>query len=99
MKKKSATKAEKHHMNKVAALGCIACQINGIEDSPSEIHHIREGMGMGQRNSHYKTIPLCAQHHRHGVNAIHQSKTLFTQEFGTELELLEMVNEQLGIAA
>lgn len=80
-------------MAKVAALGCIACRKLGYMDTPAEVHHIRTGMGMGQRNSHYNTLPLCAHHHRHGKDAIHQSRALFEKKFGTEMELLEEVNE------
>ncbi|MEO9497679.1 MAG: Ref family recombination enhancement nuclease [Vibrio splendidus] len=96
MAKKSATKAEKHHMTKVAALGCIACRKIGYYDTPAEIHHIRAGMGTGQRNSHYKTIPLCPTHHRHGENAIHRSKVNFERDFGAELDLLGEVMELIG---
>ena len=91
-KKKPPTKLERQHMSKVAALGCIACRKIGFYDTPAEIHHIRSGMGIGQRNSHYMTIPLCAEHHRHGENAIHRSKRNFELRFGTEMELLEEVN-------
>lgn len=93
MAKKSMTKAEQRHLSKVAALGCIACRKIGYYDTPAEIHHIRTGMGMGQRNSHYMTIPLCAQHHRHGADAIHRSKHNFELLFGTELDLLNEVND------
>ena len=95
-KKKAPTAAEKHHMSKVAALGCIACQKIGYEDTPCEVHHI-SGAGMGKRASHYETIGLCPEHHRHGKNAIHRSRLAFESDFGTELELLEEVNNQLGV--
>ncbi len=94
---KHKTKAERHHLSKVSTIGCIACRCMGYEDTPAELHHIRSGVGMGQRSSHYHAIPLCAFHHRLGHNAIHKSKVSFESEFGTELELLESVNELLGI--
>ncbi len=94
-KKKAATKAERHHMNKVAALGCIACRVIGYEDTPAELHHIRAGAGAGQRGSHYRVIPLCATHHRTGPDAFHQSKEVFEKHFGTEEELLAMVMEEV----
>lgn len=89
-------KAEKEHLEKVATLGCIACELLGYQGTPAEIHHIREGMGMGQRNDHFHVIPLCPYHHRHGKEAVHQSKALFTKKFGTESELLEKVRRKLG---
>jgi Recombination enhancement, RecA-dependent nuclease len=64
------TKDEKKHLGKVAALGCVLCHLQGIQDSPSEIHHPRKGTGMAQRASHYDAIPLCPEHHR-GKTGIH----------------------------
>lgn len=87
MAKKRATKAERDHMGRVAALGCIICGL------PASVHHITTGVGMGQRASHYETIPLCRFHHQdggHGV-AIHAGKKTWEAKFGTELALLEKV--------
>ena len=95
MKKKHKTKAEKHHLSKVAALGCIACRKLGYDDTPAEIHHIRSGMGLSQRNDHFHVLPLCPHHHRHGKDAVHQSKALFEKKFGTEEALLKLVNNLL----
>jgi len=78
---------ERQHLGKVAAIGCIICRM------PAEIHHVRSGMGMGQRNTNFNVIPLCHIHHRtggHGV-ALHAGKKTFEEKFGTELELLERV--------
>jgi hypothetical protein len=97
--RKPPTKAESFHMSKVAAVGCIACIRIGYSDTPAEVHHLRDGAGAGQRSGHYSTIPLCPHHHRHGKNAIHQSKVNFEADFGTELELLEMVNRLIKVAA
>jgi hypothetical protein len=86
--------AERQHIAKVVAQGCIACRILGYQDTPSEVHHIRAGMGSGQRNTNYNVLPLCHKHHRtggHGV-AFHAGKKAFEKKFGTELELLERVN-------
>lgn len=84
-------KAEKQHLSKVAELGCIICQM------PAEIHHIRTGMGIGQRNSHFNVIPLCPHHHRTGGYpfAIHAGQKGFEEMFGTELELLERVKARI----
>ena len=92
-----ATKPEKVYMNRVANLGCICCHMMGYSDSPAEIHHIRTGTGMSQRASNYDIIPLCPVHHRtgdHGV-AYHSGSKAFEKNFGTELELLEVVKEAL----
>ena len=93
MAKKSKTKAEREHLNKVASLGCIACINMGFPDSPAEIHHIRAGQGMSQRAPHDKSIPLCPVHHRTGgyAIAIHAGQQEWERTHGTELELLDQV--------
>lgn len=78
-------------MGRVAALGCIVC------GGPAMVHHIRSGMGMGQRASHYQTIPLCYNHHQ-GREGIHTIGTKVWQIIhGYERELLAKVLQLLGI--
>lgn len=85
------TKAEKLHLSRVADLGCIICH------QPAEIHHLRTGMGMAQRNSNFNVIPLCPLHHRTGGygTAFHAGKKAFEQNFGSELDLLTRVEKLL----
>ena len=100
MAKKPPTKAERRHMNAVQALGCIACRKLGHWGTPAEIHHITTGKGMGQRATNLEVIPLCPHHHRQGGHgeAIHGGQKTWEARFGTELELLEEVNQQLGMS-
>jgi len=88
------TKAEKEWVDALCESGCIVCRTaHGIEGSPSEIHHLRSGTGMGKRSSWFDTLPLCPQHHRlggYGV-AFHAGRKAFEKRYGTELELLERV--------
>lgn len=87
--KKSKTKAEIDHLAKVAALGCVVCK------QPANVHHIRTGMGMAQRASHFQTIPLCYNHHQ-GNEGIHTLGTkAWQKKYGSELDLLKSVNFQL----
>lgn len=87
-------KAEKLHLSRVAALGCIACYQQGTPGTPAEIHHPRAGTGAGRRASHFDAIGLCPMHHRGtaglSVPSIHGSKNSFIEAFGTEAELLEL---------
>jgi hypothetical protein len=95
------TKAEKLHLSRVAEFGCIVCRNLNYGFSQAEIHHLRYGVGAGQRNNHYNTIPLCPAHHRiggHGT-AIHAGKLAFEAKFGTERELWFQVNGLLKEAA
>ena len=93
-----ATKAEKDHMAKVAAIGCIACKQLGYDDTPAELHHIRSTAGAGQRANNYEVIPLCPWHHRTGGHghAIHAGQAAFEKKFGTEEDLLAKVLEAVN---
>lgn len=86
------TKAEKKYLSDVAEIGCLICR------RPAEIHHVRAGMGKGQRSQHIGgVIPLCHEHHRtggHGV-AFHAGKRTWQERFGSEKKLLEQVREKI----
>lgn len=93
MAKKPMTVAEKQHVSRVVALGCVANHCG----CAAEAHHPRRGMGMGQRASHMDVIPLCPQHHRTGGFgvAIHMGQRTWEKKFGSEAELLELVRSRL----
>jgi cytochrome c peroxidase len=90
-------KAESDHLSRAQELGCIACHVIGYSGTPAEIHHLRKGVGAGQRSSHYRAIPLCPHHHRTGGygEAIHAGQKAFENKFGTEEELLEKTTKML----
>ncbi len=94
------TKDEKAHLSRVAALGCVACYLQGTPGTPAEIHHPRAGRGKGQRASHMDGIPLCPMHHRGtahpAVPSIHLAKRAFIETFGTEEKLLQLVQQLTG---
>lgn len=98
---KSKTKAEKQHLDRVAALGCIVCRNLELGETPAEIHHCSTGTGLSVRADNYHCIPLCHIHHRTGGNgmAIHAGRKSWEANFGTELELLAKVHEELGLVA
>jgi len=62
--------AAKRHMNRVANLGCCLCRRLGYGQTPAQLHHIREGQGMGQRADDVLVIPLCHEHHQ-GATGLH----------------------------
>jgi hypothetical protein len=101
-----ATKDEKRHLNAVAALGCIVCYSQGHEDTPAEIHHIRDGQGISQRAHYTETIPLCPIHHRLGDGTAktgyqwgyHMNPTEFEARYGTERDLLGQILNMLDCA-
>lgn len=92
-------KAESLHLSRVAELGCIVCRNQNLGETPAEIHHIRTGQGTSQRADHRKSIPLCHTHHRNGGYgvAIHAGRKQWEINFGTELQLLEQVQLELGV--
>jgi len=92
-----ATKAEKEHMARVAALGCIACRNSGLGETPAGIHHLRDKTGVGRRASHFEVIPLCDRHHQtggYGV-AFHAGPAEWERRYGTQRELLEQTLREL----
>ena len=91
------TLAEKQHMERVQALGCIVCRKLGLGQTPAEIHHVLQN---GLRENHFKVLPLCPLHHRSGVNneqhvSRHPWRKAFELRYGTENELLELVGKLL----
>jgi hypothetical protein len=88
--------AGSRHMGRVAKLGCVICRLNGFEDTPPHVHHIREGQGTAQRADDFLTIPLCPEHHQ-GKTGIHgMGVRAFERMYKTtELDLLAYTLEQL----
>ena len=94
------TKAEEEHLQAVAELGCVVCRNLGYGPSPAQIHHVRDGQGMGQRADNFSVIPLCPQHHQHGNYgvAFHAGPEIWQERYGTERDLLKQVQAELGIS-
>lgn len=105
-RRKGPTPAEQEHMDRVAAMGCLACRLDGFPGTPPEIHHSRlrpdgTAYGAGCRASHFETIPLCPPHHRGGVKGVpsrHGSEERFVARYGDDLVLLALVARLLSIA-
>ena len=96
MAKKKATAAEQRHMGRVAALGCLLCDIlDQPQEGPTKIHHIREGQGASQRASNWLVTPLCHECHQ-GDNGMHGTQALLRIAKVTELDLLAMTIERLS---
>lgn len=87
---------ERLHMGRVAEIGCILCQHLGYGATPANVHHIREGAGMGQRSPHYLTVPLCPEHHQgaSGVHTLGPSRFYMRYKLD-ELDLLSMTIDRL----
>ena len=95
VKGKARTKAEKELHDKIAALGCIACHLDGIFNPWVSIHHIA---GRTSPGAHLKVLALCGPHHQTGgedAPAIHPWKTRFEAKYGTQAELLALTLSKL----
>lgn len=88
---------DKKRLALIAAMPCIACKVSGKNQvMRTEVHHLM-GCGLGLKASDLKTIPLCSYHHVKGNRgeAVHSGVKSFEKVFGTQNELLEMVNKLL----
>ena len=93
---KTPTREEKLHMQAIKELPCAACG----HSPPSDCHHCiggRFGSGMGQRSSHYQTIPLCKKCHQTGDfgHAVHNGTRTFEENYGTQDEMLKATIRKL----
>lgn len=66
---RAPTAAERRHLNRVAAEGCLVC------GADAEIHHVKVPGRIGNRD-HRFVAPLCPEHHRgntgiHGLGSDH----------------------------
>ena len=93
-------KARSAYFARVAALGCIACMMDGNPGTPPELHHPRAGAGAGMKSPDADVIPLCHRHHR-GTDhprtpSIHRDRLAFIARYGSETELLARVRAMTG---
>jgi hypothetical protein len=79
-------------MGNVAGLGCIACRILQLGETPAQVHHIREGRIA--RND-FLTLPLCAEHHTGSHQSIHMSKASLLRALGVQSEFDLLANVYL----
>ena len=101
-KTKTPTKAQKVRFQKLQDLGCIVCLNQSGAYRAPDVHHI---IDCGRRMGHDYTIPLCPYHHRGVVSdpaevylgpSLADGKRPFESCFGTQLQLLQQVNDLIG---
>src|SRR4030043_1212775 len=85
--KKRKTPEEIEHLSYIASLGCVICGEDRVQ-----AHHIRE---FGEPRDHFKTIPLCYEHHQGSFGIHHLGKREWREKFGHELEYLKQLTEKL----
>lgn len=92
MNGRNPNKAEKEWLDKICDFGCVVCFNEFKLHSPAEPHHLD---GCRKPGAHFKTIPLCDQHHRNGGYgvALHAGKAEWERLYGTQQNLLKLVQE------
>lgn len=91
------TQAEKRYLDRVARLGCYLCHHLGFGPTPAQIHHLREGVGMAQRNSNYLVVPLCDRHHANSSpDGIHGQRRAWKLAQVGEMDALAWTLENLN---
>jgi hypothetical protein len=105
------TKAEASRMAEIKAMTCIACEIGNAvyRFSQVEVHHIVDKGYRKHSGGHMATLPLCSFHHRgeppynwtvseatemFGPSFALQ-KRKFVAKYGTERELLAIIDKRL----
>ena len=88
-----STAAETRHKGRIAAMPCVCCELLGqSQESRTEVHHVREGVGMAKRSSDFLAIPLCGEGCHRGPLGIHGDRSLMrilkTDELGLLAETL-----------
>lgn len=101
------TASQRRRMDALSKMPCIASVLLGFKQPfKTEVHHITSG---GRRLGHDFTIPLNSWTHRGVLKSgytqvsmtlaygpsLALSKRAFVAHYGTELELLEIVNKKL----
>jgi hypothetical protein len=79
----------------MAALGCIACRKDGVQNQYVSIHHID---GRSKPGAHSRVLPLCYWHHQSGdqeAPSVHPWKARFEAKYGKQADLLAEVIEAL----
>lgn len=73
-------------------IGCVACYIDGINTPAVEWHHVRI---LGGQRKLCRILPLCVTHHRLGAISLHRAKRSFREKYGSEEELLKLVDQRI----
>lgn len=90
-----ATAAQKRHLDRVAAMGCICCELMNREQSwPTEIHHIRCN---GQARNHWLVLPLCGEDCHRGRNGVELERVYLRLLRMNEWDLLALVIQHLSV--
>ena len=96
MKGRKPTKEEAAYMDSIVQSGCVVCRKFLGVFSPAEPHHI---IGKTKPGAHFKTIPLCPNHHRIKSNTGEwisraDGRAAFEKAYGKKKDLIEMARQE-----
>ncbi len=81
------------YLELVAQVPCVNCKILGKkQETPTAVHHPRDGVGLALRSGDFCTIALCYDCHQSPLG-IHGDRTYKRMAKVTEWELHDMTNE------
>lgn len=84
------TKAEKSHLSKVAALGCLICGTH-----PAAVHHIRR---YGAKRDHLNVLPLCHFHHQGAEGVHHLGSKAWQEKYGRYEDLQAKLQQIMEVS-
>jgi hypothetical protein len=92
------TAAQKRTWAKMIDMGCLACLLDGIEETPATIHHCEHAYG---KRDHDKIFPLCPAHHLYqfavpGVPNRERHPIGFMQRYGSDIDLHREALRRIG---
>ena len=95
-------------MDAINSFGCIACWLDGYDETPCVVHHMLSG---NRRIGHHATIGLCPAHHHRSTSGLsvskciaigpswHEQRREFRARYGSDTELVAMQSEVIGVQA
>jgi hypothetical protein len=83
----------REHLARIHRCPCIICDLLGLGDSPSEVHHVES---IRDSRSDYGAVPLCTEHHRGatGIHGMHR-RPFFALYKLDDIELLKLTMKML----
>ena len=96
---------DNEHKGKVAAQPCCICEAFGmVQNSPTEVHHLKSGRYSSRREDDKKTIPLCHSHHNKlrpypgdkDKIGYHNGQETWEAEYGPDCDYLDATLDAIG---
>lgn len=87
------------YLSAIHNLPCVICEKIGVnQTTPTEAHHTICGRYSQRKTPDRDAIPLCASHHRLGLNgdlAIHNGKKSWVKQYGLDTDYIEQTRRQI----